>query len=177
MSSPDPARRAFLAGGLVLAAAALGGCQVRPLYADPRNPMIPGNRGEMAAIELNSPKNRVEQTFANELRFQLTGGGDPAEPRYRLRYLVNETSDPLAIERAENLPGAVLLTLNATFILTDLADGRTLLTGSTFATASYDFSSQRFANVRAKRDAENRAAVAIARNVAIRLAAYFAARA
>lgn len=176
MSSPEPDRRAFLAGGLALAALALGGCQVRPLYADPVSPMIAGNRGEMAAVELQAPKNRVEQAFANELRFQLTGGGEPTDPRYHLRYLLSETSDPLAIERAENLPGAVLLTLDATFILTDRAEGRTLLTGDTFATASYNFSSQRFANVRAKRDAENRAAEAIARNVSVRLAAYFAAR-
>jgi LPS-assembly lipoprotein len=168
---------AIVVVGALALSVAVSGCQVHPLYADIGGPMIAGPREELAAIEVGSPKTRAEQVFRNELLFRLTGGGDelPA-PRYSLRYLFSQSSSPLAIEREEDLPGAVLVTLNATFILTDSSDGRTLLTGSTFAASSYDFSSQRFANVRAQRDAEDRAATTIAENINARLAAYFAVR-
>jgi LPS-assembly lipoprotein len=171
---------AIVVVGALALSVAVSGCQVHPLYADIGGPMIAGPREELAAIEVGSPKTRVEQVFRNELLFRLTGGGGGGDglpaPRYSLRYLFSQSCSPLAIERVEDLPGAVLVTLNATFILTDSSDGRTLLTGSTFAAASYDFSSQRFANVRAQRDAEDRAATTIAENINARLAAYFAVR-
>lgn len=165
---------------VVTVAVALAGCQVRPLYADnpgPDGTIATGPRAELAAISVEPPDTRVEQAFRNELVFRLTGGGGAeAASRYSLDYILSESSNPLAIEREEDLPGAVLVTLNATFVLTDTASGRAILTGSTFASSSYDFSSQRFANVRALRDAQDRAAVTVAENINARLAAFFAAR-
>ncbi|WP_420394214.1 LPS assembly lipoprotein LptE [Acuticoccus sp.] len=156
---------------------ALAACQVRPLYqgtatSGPLSPLP-----DLRAIVVDPPRDRTEQVLTNELKFLFRGdGGDPAEELYRLRILADASNDPLAVELEEDLPAAVLVTLNATFILSEVASERTLLTGSSTTSASYDFSSQRFANVRAEKDAEERAARAMAENISARVAAYFAAR-
>jgi LPS-assembly lipoprotein len=49
-------------------------------------------------------------------------------------------------------------------------------TGSAFAVTSYERSSQRFANLRAARDAEIRSARALAEQIRVRLAADLARR-
>ena len=64
--------------------------------------------------------------------------------------------------------------MNATYVLSDRATDKTLTTGRSFASASYDFSTQRFANLRAKRDAEERVAKTVADDIQSRIAAYFA---
>jgi len=169
----------------VLALLALASCQVRPLYLDAASggPLSPSP--DLRAIVIDPPANRagetelnrIEQVLRNELLFLFRGdGGPPDEERYRLRFVLSASDDPLAVELEEDLPSAVLLSLNGTFILSEIETENTLLTGSSTTTASYDFSSQRFANERAERDAGTRAAKVMAENVAARIAAYFAAR-
>jgi LPS-assembly lipoprotein len=48
--------------------------------------------------------------------------------------------------------------------------------GTSFANAAYDYSQQGYANVRAKRDAENRVATAVAGDIRNKLAVWFASR-
>lgn len=160
-----------------LLALALAGCQVRPLYLDaaPGGSFSPVE--DLRSIVIDPPSDRLEQVLRNELIFLFRGDGGAAEsPQYGLRTIVSASTDPVAVELEEDLPTAVLVTLNGTFILTELATDDTLLTGSSIATASYDFSSQRFANVRAEKDAMERAAREMAENIASRIAAYFAAK-
>jgi LPS-assembly lipoprotein len=61
--------------------------------------------------------------------------------------------------------------------LTEIASGRQVVVGQTFARVSYDIpgQEQRFARLRGLRDAETRAARTIADNIRTRLASYFAA--
>lgn len=162
---------------IVAAALAIAGCQVRPLYLDQATggPLSPV--ADLRSIVIDPPRNRTEQVLRNELLFLFRGdGGEADTPAYGLRTLVAANTDPVAVEREEDLPAAILVTLNSTFILTDLRSDETLLTGSSIATASYDFSSQRFANVRAEQEALDRAARQMAENIASRIAAYFAAK-
>ena len=67
--------------------------------------------------------------------------------------------------------------INATYTLTEIATGKIVVTGQTFARVSYDIpgQQQRFARARGLRDAENRAAKVIAENIKSRLASYFVA--
>lgn len=177
MWSPNALRLAAAAAAAVLTLLALGACQVRPLYLDAASggPLSP--TPDLAAIAIDPPTDRTEQVLTNELKFLFRGdGGGPHAELYRLRLIIDSSTDPLAVEVVEDLPAAVLVTLNGTFILSEIATERALLTGAATATASYDFSSQRFANVRAERDAKGRAARTMAENIAARVAAYFAAR-
>lgn len=162
---------------LLLASAATAGCQVRPLYLNAATGGALSPVPDLRSVVIDPPRNRVEQALTNELAFLFRGDGSrPDQDLYRLRLITSTATDSLAVELEEDLPSAVLLTLNVTFILSEIGTERTLLTGSAVQTASYDFSSQRFTNVRAERDAGSRAARAMAEQLSARIAAYFAAR-
>lgn len=174
---PDRLPRA--AAALAAAALALGACQVRPLYLDqsPGRADAPSPVPQLRAIAIDPPRDRVEQVLRNELAFLFRGdGGRVVDPRYRLRLITTVARNTLAVELEEDLPSAIFLNVTATFILSEVEPERTLLTGTARAGASYDFSSQRFANVRAERDAETRAAETVAEQINARIASYFAAR-
>lgn len=168
-------RRYTVLGGLALAASiALGGCQVRPLYGT----TIGGGttHEELAGIEIDQAKTRVEQVMRNELVFMFQRGGEAAQTRYRLRTILNQSRSAVAVERLADVPAAYLVAMTVSFQLIDADTDETLLTGTSFANASYDFSNQRFANLRAARDAEDRAAKVIADDIRTRVASFFAAR-
>ena len=166
-------RRLFVTGlGLALA-----GCQVRPLYMTDAGQGSVSPSRDLKAIAVESATDRTEQVLRNELLFLFRGAGGTGDaPRYSLRMIVSASEDPLAVALEEDFPAAVLLTLDGTFILSDIDTDETLLTGSSIATASYDYASQRFANVRAEKDARERAARQMAENIASRIAAYFSAK-
>jgi LPS-assembly lipoprotein len=166
-------RRLLLAAAVT---AALAGCNVRPLYLDAASGGALSPTPDLRSIVIDPPRNRVEQALTNELNFLFRGdGGGPDQQIYRLRIISDSATDNLAVELEQDLPSAVLLTFNVTFVLSEIATERTLFTGTATTTASYDFSSQRFANVRAERDAGTRAARDMAEQVFARVAGYFAA--
>lgn len=162
-----------LAAPLLVAALALAGCVARPLYAD-----MPGSgtavSQELSKIAVEPARDRLNQILRNELIFGFTGGGEPGAPEYALRMFLTQTDTAVSVEVLSEVPASYIVSLSASFVLSDARTGRTLVTGNSSADASYDFSSQRFANVRAQEDAERRAAKTIARDIRTRLAAYFA---
>jgi len=159
---------AVLAALLVLM---VGACGLRPMYA----PLPDGSRASdnLRAIEILEIRTRVGQKLRNDLIFGFTGGDNADSALYELKIVLTKNVSSVSVEQFSDTPAAKLLTLNASFILTDIASGRTLLSGSNFANASYDFSDQRYANIRAERDAENRAAKVVAEDLQARIAAYF----
>jgi len=64
--------------------------------------------------------------------------------------------------------------LDATFKLLDAATGKIILQGSAISRAPYNRFQEIFANVRARYDAENRAATTVAESIKTRIAAYLA---
>jgi LPS-assembly lipoprotein len=163
----------LLLAPVLAASLALGGCVVRPLYADMPGTGTPVSV-ELSKIAIEPARDRVSQVLRNELIFGFTGGGEPGPPEYALRFFLTQTDAAVAVEVLSEVPAAYLVSLSASFVLSDARTGRTLLTGNSTADASYDFSSQRFANVRAQQDAQRRAAKTIAQDIRTRLAAYFA---
>lgn len=164
---------------LLAAALSLAACQVRPLYLDqsatggPASPLA-----AVKAVRILPPRDRPEQVIRNELLFLFRGDGSRVQdPLYELRLLTQVSENTLAVELEEDLPSAIFINVSATFILSEIATERTLLTGTARAGASYDFSSQRFANVRAERDAITRAGKTVAQQINARVTSYFAARA
>ncbi len=164
----------FRRGVLLLAAAGfLAACQVRPVYA-PAGSAVAGNNPamvtELASIAIKGQTERVAQALINELIFQLRGGGALVEPKYRLDLILTTRVSDLAIRAREDIPVAKLVSLTATYTLTEVATGRVVTSDNVYATSSFDVSSQRYANVRAQRDAEDRAARAAAADIRLRLA-------
>ena len=131
----------------------------------------------MRKVDFAPATSRLTQKIRNELIFGFYGGESVVDkPTYRLVVRVNEAAVPVGVERFADLPAAYLQQLNATFTLVETGTQKTLLSGTSFANAAYDFSNQRFANVRAARNAEDRAATVMAADIRTKIAAYFATR-
>jgi len=157
----------------VMAAAALTGCAdstgFRPLY---------GNAGVMnsvdaklASVEMATIPGRVGQRVRNELIFQTTGGDGASAPVYRLEVVLKESLLSTLVERDGDSLSQVY-SLDASFKLISIADNRVLLTGTSFGRAGFERFTSVLANVRAKEDAENRAAKTVANDIRGRIAAY-----
>lgn len=163
----------FRRGVLLLAAAGfLAACQVRPVYAPAGSAVVGNNPAmvtELASIAIKGQTERVAQALINELIFQLRGGGALVEPKYRLDLILTTRVSDLAIRAREDIPVAKLVSLTATYTLTEVATSRVVTSDNVYATSSFDVSSQRYANVRAQRDAEDRAARAAAADIRLRL--------
>jgi len=160
--------------GLALALALLTGCQVRPLYAPDASGV--SARAQLPAIAVDEPATRQEQAFRNALMFGLRGGGEAASSLYKMNYRMTFDVQQLAIEAVTGTPTSYQVNGRIAYILEDAATGEALLVDEALATASYNRSSQNFANLRAERDAEDRVATTLASKVETRLATYFAAR-
>ncbi len=169
MWSSDILRR----GALLLAVAGLvAACQVRPVYAPAASlgaSASPAMATELASIAIEAQTDRVAQVLMNELIFQLRGGGTLVAPKYRLDLILTTRGSDLAIRAREDIPVAKLISLTATYTLTETATGRVVTSDNVYATSSFDVSSQRYANVRAQQDAEDRAARAAAADIRLRL--------
>jgi len=166
---------AALAAGLVLS-----GCQVRPLYGSGTSSDIAGGnssvRQSLRQIDIADPRDRPEQVFRNALLFNLQGGGGEAETRYRLTYRLVMREQQIGLEEISGTPASYQITGQISYLLEDSDTGDVMMTDKVSAVASYDRSSQNFANVRAQRDGEDRVGNELARLVEIRIASYFAAR-
>jgi LPS-assembly lipoprotein len=150
----------------------LAACQVRPLYAPAATGI--GPQAALPAIHVDEPISREEQVFRNALLFGLRGDAEGEEPRYDLVYRMTIREQPILIERGTGTPGAHQLTGGVSFLLKDRGAQTSLFGASVTAVDTYTRSSQNFASLRARRDAEDRLANALAELTQARLAAYFA---
>jgi len=158
----------------------LAGCQVRPLYGDSAGAGLSETsdtvRQSLREIDVALPRDRPEQAFRNALLFNLQGGNGQAATRYRLTYRLVVREQQIALEEITGTPRSYQLQGELSYLLEDADTGEALMTDRVNAIASYDRSSQNFANVRARRDSEDRVGNELARQVEIRIASYFAAR-
>lgn len=150
----------------------LVGCQVRPLYS--ATPTEAGPQTDLPAISVAPPVTREEQVYRNALLFGLRGGSEGADPRYNLVYRMTIREQAVLIERGSGTPNIYQLTGGVSFLVKDAATGTSLFGSNVTSINSYSRSSQNFANIRARRDAEDRLAKTLADLTRTRLAAYFA---
>jgi len=131
--------------------------------------------------EIDTPKGtriaRVSVEVRNDLIFALTGGRSPTAPTHRLAVTLTGTGVPVIIDINSGRTEFHNYNLAARYILTDLATGKPVATGTTNVAVTYDVpgTQQRFVGERGVRDAENRAAQVIAEAIRNRLASYFTA--
>ena len=182
-SAPHSRRRVLaLIGAALLAAPVLSACQ--PLYGSVQS----GARLKdvMAGLDITEIPGRVGQRVRNELIFSATGGARPAASTYRLDISVREKITDTLVARTGNAQGQ-LYSLDARFKLVRLADNKVVLEGRSAGRASLDRTSilqpggKRarflFSDVRARIDAENRAARVVADGIKTRIAAFLSSTA
>jgi len=164
----------------LLAIFGLAACGFSPVYST--------KNGVATATQLNNiqiaPTSiRTTQLVRNHLISQFSNSGETQSPLYYLSLNVTESISSVLIRRTTDIQRSNL-TIRATYTL-QTADRKKVLTkGRTVSVAPYnlvsrDFgtiSNSEFANVSAKKDAQKKAAVSVADDIARRLAAYFATR-
>jgi LPS-assembly lipoprotein len=131
-------------------------------------------QSELAAIEVKPIADRIGHYLRNELVFDLDGSGGAPARRYDLSVIVVESLDVTVTDYSTGRADSATLVATATYTLTERGTNRTIFTGQAVARATYDRFAQRFANVRAARDAQERAAKQLSSLIRNRLAAGFA---
>lgn len=169
------------AGRLALVAALalnLSAC-FRPLYG----PTASGESMQVALasvqvddVSMAQDQERLGHYLRSELVFALDGSGQPAPKRYRLKMQGSEsvTTPIVSAVTARAEAGTIIGTIKYTL---ETSDGRSIVTeGVATSTATYDRSIQRFASLRAARDAEIRLAKVLAEQIKTRLASVLAVK-
>jgi LPS-assembly lipoprotein len=156
--------RAFL---LLSVAAALSGCQLRPLYAG-------GSAGQVAQVlrnvEVAPIPGRGGWLVFNRLRERLGENGD-GSPTYRLDVELDDEIVGLAI-RGDRAATRERRILRARYQLVQIATGQVLLDATAGSDAGIDVVSSEYATVAAEQTAEERLAEIVASEVVARLALY-----
>lgn len=180
---PDTLRLARMAAVFALAGLTAGCFQ--PLYGTQSTIGGQGGIGDkLSAVEVApivTPNGtriaRVGVNVRTELIYQLTGGGPAAASNYRLNVRIAAINQQVFVDVTTGRPDVQNFGIEAYYTLTDITNGKLLVTSTTFTRVSYNIpgQQQRFAGDRGMRDAEDRAAKVIAENIRARLASHFAA--
>lgn len=172
-------RRTFLRQFTLIGGAGLvlSGCGFAPVHRT--TPGTASTRSELANVYIAEAPDRVTQVVRNELLFLFNQNASTS--RSNASYELRVTSTGLtqgAIVTRTGVAEARIYTLNASYVLYDLAGEQKedVLNGKTKSQASFDVFDQQYANLRAERDAENRAAADVARLINDRISTYFATR-
>jgi LPS-assembly lipoprotein len=158
---------ALLAG---LAALALAGCGFQPLYGG--STAGGAKLAEvMKGVEITPIPGRVGQKLRNELIFSSTGGGNAGPTRYRLDIVIKESVTDQLVQITGDATGQIYQ-IDATFKLIDASKDVVVYQGKAISRAPYNRFQEIFANVRARYDAENRAARSVSESIRTQVAAH-----
>ena len=179
---PTVSRFAPLATALALASL-LGGC-FEPMYGEKTLAGGPGLSQRLRAVSVEpikaasgTPNARIAVELQNDLNYDFTGGAGQVGKTHQLVITLTTQNQQIIVDITTARPDVQQFGINASYTLTEVATGKPVVSGSTFARVSYDNpgQQQRFANARGQRDAENRAAKVISEAIKARMASYFAA--
>jgi LPS-assembly lipoprotein len=145
----------------------LAGCGFQPMYAETST----GAQLDdvMRTVSVAKIPGRVGQRIRNELIFATTGGGYRGAAEYRLEIAIRESVQDTFVARTGEAEGRAYI-LTAAFKLIDVEDSKVLVSGKSIGRAGYDNLDSTFADIRARRDAENRAATTVADDIQTRVA-------
>jgi LPS-assembly lipoprotein len=161
----------------------VAGC-FEPLYGERTLAGGPGLRQRLSAVDVQpikapngSPQARIAVELRNDLIFDLTGGSGGNAATHSLKIEMSGSTQQIIVDNYTARADVQQYGINVTFALVEIATGKPVITGQTFARVAFDNpgQQQRFANARGQVDAENRAAKTIADQIKSRLASYFSA--
>lgn len=173
MSSLRIVRRALARSGTVaLLCLGLAAC-FKPLYGPTASgAMLQDVLAAIKVEQVGTPvgQERIGHDLRSELVYMLNGSGVPVAPRYRLVLTLNEAVGTPIVNSALGRVDTATLVVTTSYILSTL-DGRIVTTGVSRGAANYNRDAQRFASVRAARDADQRVARMVADEIRTRLSA------
>lgn len=159
-----------------MAGLGLAGCGFQPLYGSNTTTASGARLSEaMASVDVQPIPGRVGQKVRNELIFSNTGGGVAPPQKYKLRIAIREQVINQLVQISGDATGQVYQ-LEASFKLLD-GKGKIIHEGAAVSRAPYSRFQEIFANVRARYDAENRAARTVSDSIKTQVAAFLASSA
>lgn len=165
--------RKLAAAAALLLAAGLSGC-FTPLYSEAAHP---GLVEDMRAIEVAPIPGRIGHYLANNLISDLNGTGQTASsPKYRLTVTVSLATQTPTVNSEINVATSATMGATAAYSLVRVDGNKEIAKGEVVAAASYDRTPQRYADLRAARDAEIRLARTLSPEISQRVATVLAAR-
>jgi LPS-assembly lipoprotein len=171
--SPRAGRRAPGAAAALLLASGLSGC-FTPLYGEAAHP---GLVEDMRAIEVAPIPNRIGHYLADNLITDVNGTGQTVlPPKYRLTVTVSLGTQTPTVNSELNVATSATLTADANYSLVKLDGNKEVVKGVALAAAAYDRTTQRYADLRAARDAEIRLARTLSSEISQRVATALAAK-
>lgn len=174
----------WLRAALIVSLGAMTAACFQPLYGERSLTGGPGLGQALAGVDvmpIDAPQGSRESRLAVEVRnallFGLTRGGAEPPPTHRLKINMTTQRTSVIVDVQTARPEVQNYGINAQYILTEIATGKPVVTGSAFSRVAFDVpgQQQRFAQVRALRDAENRAATVLSEQIKSRVASFFAA--
>ncbi|MBJ7500330.1 MAG: hypothetical protein JHC57_11325 [Sphingopyxis sp.] len=162
--------RSLLVSALVAASLTVGGCGLRPLYAN-------GSKGAVAQILADVDVAPIEGhggwLVRNALRdrLQATQGGEGAGKRLRLDVRLEDSITGFGV-RADDTVTRERRTLRARYQLVDAATGQVMLDATAFSDAGIDVVGSEYATIAAESTALERLSSAVADQIVARLAVF-----
>ena len=172
-SSEAMTSRRPLALAATLALAALAGGCFQPLYGEGTVSKVGGNvRNAMLGIDVPEIKGLVGHYLRNELVFEFDGGGAPDRQKIlKLTASTSESLEVITVDYANGRADSAILVATADWQLVRAGSNEVVASGQSIVRAPYERSQQRFAALRAARDAQIRAAKELAQQIKARVAA------
>lgn len=126
---------------------------------------------KLSAVDIAPIPGRVGQRIRNELIYQSAGGGSPLPPEYRLDVAIREYVTSTLVATDGNATAQVY-NLDAAYKLVRMSDKKIIAEGNSYSRAGFERIRSIFSNVRARREAEDRAAKTIGEELRTRLLAH-----
>jgi LPS-assembly lipoprotein len=152
--------------------AACGNSGFKPLYGAAGIGAQADDR--LAQVSVTTIPGRVGQVIRNELIFHATGGGgEVVNAAYRLDVAIRQSVTSTLV-RVDGDSSSQIFNIEAKFQLIRVSDKAVVLSGMSYGRASFERNKSIFSNVRAREDAENRAAKSVGEDLKSRLSAHLA---
>jgi LPS-assembly lipoprotein len=160
--SARPALVAGLLAGLCLVVTA---CGFEPMYGESRGAAV---QADLAAVRVALIPNRNGQLLRRYILDRIQTGNETAPALYQLEVALQETRQNYGIQRDLSATYARLV-LSGNYLLRDIKTQKTLLSGSTYSSSSYNVAADPFNTVVAENDARERAVKTLGDDLITRL--------
>lgn len=149
----------------------LGACGFRPLYGDNGTTASTVNR--LADVDVIAPETVLGRSLKYSLLDSLSSDGNsPTSATYKLTLNPSSYRQDVAIQQDAAVTRANFV-LVVPFILTSVADGKTVFKSTARARSSYNRVDSEFANLSAAQDAEKRTAETVAKDIKQQISVFF----
>jgi LPS-assembly lipoprotein len=148
------------------------GCGWTPMYAD--HATLPA-AADLRAIKVNPINERIGQRLEMALRTSLNPDGIPSPVRYELRTVLAVTRSDLGIQ-SQGLATRGQVDVAATYVLTDIASKKLVLTNTIHVSDSFDILANGYATVVTEDDARTRTVEELRGEIVARLTMFMQRR-